>query len=90
MKITMNRPLLKVWDNGGKSFDGYTVQIGADFWGMSENPGSPQGFFKYIGSGDSIDIKGCGRLVNAGTFKELPGPVQVAILELFRILTPIE
>ena len=83
----MNGPLLKVWDNGGRSFDRFTVQIGPDFWGMSANPDSPQGFFQYLGSGDSVDPKKCGRLVNAGTFKELPGPVQVAILELFRILT---
>lgn len=56
----------------GRSFDRYTVQIDADFWGMPENPNSPQGFFQYISSGDGIDTKRCGRLVNAGRGKEDP------------------
>jgi hypothetical protein len=53
---------IKVYDNGGKTFDRYTVVIerktkGAldkDMYGMSFNPNSPQGFNQYegpVGSG---------------------------------------
>lgn len=39
-----------VYDNGGKSFDRFTVLIGNDFFGMSENALQPNGFNQYIGS----------------------------------------
>jgi len=38
-----------IYDNGGESFDRYTVIIDKDVFGMSENPNSPQGFNQYIG-----------------------------------------
>jgi hypothetical protein len=47
---------IKVYDNGGRSFDQYTVVYiygdGAyDMRGMSENPNHPQGFNQYAGEG---------------------------------------
>ena len=29
---------LKIWDNGGKTFDRYTVRVCNDYYGMSEEP----------------------------------------------------
>ena len=45
-----------VYDNGGESFDRFTVIIDKDTFGMSENPNSSQGFNQYIGELDR-DIK---------------------------------
>ena len=54
MKIT-------IFDNGGKTFDRYTVFIDNNVFGMSNNPTSPQGFNQVIGEMgkyiDSSDIK---------------------------------
>lgn len=41
---------LRIWDNGGESFDRYTVRVGNDYYGMSENPFGPQSFNQYIGT----------------------------------------
>jgi len=49
--------LVSVYDNGGESFDRYTVVIAPqatpeekEFYGMSEKPLSPTGFNQYLGS----------------------------------------
>ena len=46
---------IKVYDNGGKTADRYTVEIihfngDTDFFGMSDNATSPNGFNQYIGN----------------------------------------
>ena len=43
-------PYLAVLDNGGKTADRYTVRIGEDIFGMSDNPFHPQGFNQYCGT----------------------------------------
>jgi len=45
-----------VYDNGGKTADRYTVIIGDDVYGMSDNPDSPQGFNQYSGT-VGVDVK---------------------------------
>lgn len=45
----MNRRMITVLDNGGKTFDRYTIinRKTGDVWGASENPFHPQGFGQY-------------------------------------------
>ena len=40
---------VKIFDNGGESFDRYTVIIDNSVFGMSDNPLDPQGFNQYCG-----------------------------------------
>jgi len=40
---------VKIWDNGGKTFDRYTAIIDGEFLGLSNNPFSPQGFCQHAG-----------------------------------------
>jgi hypothetical protein len=42
--------IIRVFDNGGKTWDRYTIVIDGDVYGMSETPRSPQGFNQYSGS----------------------------------------
>ena len=51
---------VRVFDNGGISFDRYTVLIDGDAFGMSHNPNSPQGFNQYIGCAEEICIEALG------------------------------
>lgn len=41
---------ISVYDNGGETMDRYTVIIGDDFYGMSQNPSDYNGFDQYIGN----------------------------------------
>jgi hypothetical protein len=42
--------MVKVYDNGGATYDRYTVIIKTDTYTMSDNALSPQGFNQYCGS----------------------------------------
>lgn len=46
--------MILFYDNGGKTFDRYTVLIetaqGFDTYGFSEDANSPQGFNQYVGT----------------------------------------
>ena len=37
-----------ILDNGGKTIDRYTVIAGAEVFGLSDNPTSPQGFNQWL------------------------------------------
>lgn len=41
---------IEIYDNGGVTFDRYTVIIDGDVYGMSDNPRSPQGFNQFSGT----------------------------------------
>lgn len=74
--------ILKVWDNAGKSFDRYTVRVRNDYYGMSTNPNSPQGFNQYIGSYPDIDETNLGKeipIMMPKQFLVLPYEVRGAI-----------
>ena len=45
----MNTQNIKIYDNGGKTFDRYTAIIDRMFFGFSENPFSPLGFSQFCG-----------------------------------------
>ena len=45
----VNTQNIKIYDNGGKTFDRYTAIIDRMFFGFSENPFSPLGFSQFCG-----------------------------------------
>ena len=47
-------PTVNVYDNGGITFDRYTVIIDDDVYLMSLNPMSPQGLNQYAGTREEI------------------------------------
>ncbi|GAG66515.1 unnamed protein product [marine sediment metagenome] len=71
--------ILKVWDNGGKSFDRYTVRVRNDYFGMSKNPSSPQGFNQYAGSYPEIDESSLGKKIKCLNYRQLPYEIRGAI-----------
>jgi len=46
---------IKVYDNGGKTWDRYTVSIDEDVYSMSANATSPDGFNQYWGELKDFD-----------------------------------
>ena len=72
--------ILQVWDNGGKSFDQYTVRIGNAYYGMSDNARSPQGFNQFIGEYPEIDETKCGQKITKREYRNLPMEVRQAIM----------
>jgi len=46
--------MLRVQDNGGKTFDRYTVTINGDVYTMSHNADQPNGFNQYCGPADEL------------------------------------
>jgi len=74
--------ILKVWDNGGKTMDRYTVRIRNDYYGMNEYPFHPQGFCQFVGSyGEVKEGRHLGKLLPQGQFHTLPADVRKAIVE---------
>ena len=71
---------MKIFDNSGKTFDQYTVQIGRDVYGMSINALSPQGFNQYSFTLKKYEhIEGKANLGRKIAFDVLPEAVKVAI-----------
>lgn len=68
--------MIEIYDNGGETFDRYTVIIGKEVYGMSHNPNSPQGFNQY--SGTLAELPGA-RQGERITLESLPEEVQEAI-----------
>ena len=50
-------PLIRVFDNGGKTFDRYTILINIDLYGMSANATAPNGFNQFCGAADFATIE---------------------------------
>lgn len=67
---------IEVYDNGGQTFDRYTVIIDGDVFGMSDNPLSPQGFNQYSGKLHELPLARQGERVVP---ESLPEQVQKAI-----------
>ena len=75
---------MKLYDNGGKTFDRYTLITGRkEVYGFSENPLSPQGFNQFCGTWDDPngDFENLGERVSLA---EVPREVQAAIAERLR------
>lgn len=74
--------ILKVWDNGGKTIDRYTIRVRNDYYGMNKRPFDPQEFCQYVGSyGEVKEGRHLGRLLTQIEFKTLPADVRKAIVE---------
>jgi hypothetical protein len=69
---------IRIFDNGGLSFDRYTLLLGEDAFGMSYNPLSHQGFNQYIGYSKDIKINCLGNEIT-DKYHSLPHDLFVAI-----------
>lgn len=68
--------MIEIYDNGGETFDRYTVIIDGDVYGMSDNPLSPQGFNQFSGKLHELPLARQGERL---TIESLPEAVQTAI-----------
>ena len=70
---------IKIYDNGGKSSDQYTVIIDGNVYGMSTNAMAPNGFNQYCcPECELVHTIELGKPVH---FEELPDDVKRAIVE---------
>jgi len=85
---------IRVYDNGGKSFDRYTVVFtgrykyrnGCDYLGMSEHPFHPQGFGQHEWSQDIIDRPTYGHLGKKIKFQALPPDCQKVVVDDYKAI----
>jgi hypothetical protein len=73
---------ITIYDNGGKTFDRYTVLIQGKLidmaFGMSPNPSDSNGYNQYLCDASEININGVGKEVE---YYDLPIDVQNAIAD---------
>ena len=69
---------VKVYDNGGVSFDRYTVIIGREVYSMSDNPLSYNGFNQYVCEFNQLHLNDTHKKIK---FSELPENVKKAIFD---------
>jgi len=83
---------VRCYDNGGETFDRYTVvltnlRIGYQMYlAMSEHPFHPQGFGQHETSQTPIDSPAYGHLGRKVTFESLPPDVQRCVMQDYREL----
>ena len=70
---------IQVYDNGGKTFDRYTIFANGYVYVMSCNPFSPQGINQIVGNFDSIAEQPNPK--NKVSLRKLPKDILVAIIE---------
>jgi len=70
---------VEVFDNGGTSFDRYTVIINGSVYGMSDNPGDPQGFNQYCCEVSELCLKGNEAIGKPVMLSDVPPEVFKAI-----------
>ena len=71
---------IKVYDNGGKTFDRYTVILSdGSIIGMSKNALSPQGFNQYCGDVKDYQLKNNEAIGQKVSIKSLSDEVREAI-----------
>lgn len=73
--MIINGREVRVFDNGGKTLDRYTVIIDGSIFAMSGNPEHPQGVNQYVGE-KPCNLSGDREL----RWDEVPEPVRKAIL----------
>ena len=80
--------VLKIWDNGGKTADRYTVRIRNDYYYMSHNANMPNGVCMYAGQYGEFNEKHisgklfCGNGQREHSYKYLPIGLRKQITEL--------
>lgn len=65
---------VRVWDNGGRTFDRYTVFVGGDAYVVGPTGNHPQGVCMYVGDAASVEPEG-----EPVAIANLPPAVQKAI-----------
>jgi hypothetical protein len=75
--------IIQVWDNGGKTFDRYTIRIGTSIYGSSEDPFWPQGFCQYCGEISELPGYRQGKLLKE--YLTLPHAVKLYILDCLAV-----
>jgi len=76
----INGHKVRIYDNGGRTIDRYTVIIGRDAYGMSTDPFYPQGFNMHVGEVPNQVMLG-GHLGKRVNFNSLPTEVKKAIMD---------
>lgn len=71
----------RIYDNGGKTADRYTILYGDACYGMSADPKSPQGFNQYCGDASKVVETGNEALGKRVKFQDLPEIVREAIID---------
>lgn len=69
-------PDVRAYDNGGKTFDRYTIVINGDFYCMSINANMPNGVNMFMGSIPELQLTKSDKEVS---LMDLPGVVREAI-----------
>jgi len=83
---------IRVYDNGGKTFDRYTVVFtgnykgrnGCDYLGMSENPFSPLGVGQHGSDKSVIDHPSYSHLGKKIQFSDLPEDCKKAVISDYK------
>jgi hypothetical protein len=89
---------IRIYDNGGKTFDRYTVVFtgrykgrdGCDYLGMSDNPMHPQGFGQHGWSQNIIDRPPHALLGKRIRWEDLPPICQKAVLNDYKDIWSID
>ncbi len=77
---------LKIYDNGGKTIDRYTVILDGAVFTMSDDPLSPQGFNQYWGRKEELKNKKMGKEVKFSQLNPaIRQAINIRINQLFRI-----
>ena len=75
---------MKLYDNGGKSFDRYTLVLAFDVFGFSENALMPDGFSQYLGKPEEFPPEVLGKIIRAGDApKQVQELIKSIISELY-------
>lgn len=72
-------PRINVFDNGGRTFDRYTVIIDQSIFAMSHNASSPQGVNQYAGPVQALDSEMSSHM--GELLPHIPGVLKRAIKE---------
>lgn len=74
----MKAQALAIYDNGGKTWDRYTVIIGGDVYTMSENADTPGGFNQFMDRVENIPYN---KHDKKKMFHEVPMETRNAIIQ---------
>jgi hypothetical protein len=84
--------MIRAYDNGGKTFDRYTVVFtgryrdrkGCEYLGMSEHPFNPQGFGQHGEADQPIDYPTYSHIGKKISFAQLPSDCRKLVLSDYR------
>ena len=81
----MKPKYIRVYDNGGKTFDRYTVVYTRtghhEYVGLSERPFHPQGFCQHGENDSPIDYPRYGHIGKKISFEDLPNDCKLVVFQ---------